>query len=111
MVGVSADADSDSTPSEEIPEIGVRSRKQYSRSIHRPDPDADTLQPACREQLKDVQFKKCDPGTLRLFSGWKLCEHPECFGDRDSGVEQENGVTNDSSQCADGIDCSNGGEE
>jgi hypothetical protein len=89
----SAQQDLEATP-EDLPDIGVRSRKQHSKNIHRRREGVDEPRPACREDYRDDEFKTCHPETLLAFARWGLCGNPECFGDGD-GVDRGDGTIAD----------------
>ena len=95
---MSADAEAEGVAHDQLPETGVRNRKQYSRSIHRQDPDAGEVLPACNEAGRGDEFKECTPSSLLPFGRWQLCTHEECFGD---DLDRGDGVVTDGGQCAD----------
>ncbi len=82
----------------ELPEYGVRSRNQHSQGIHRADPDSDTLEPACREKLADVEFKDAHIPTLTPFRRFSLCQNPECFGEIDVDESEDKELIADGGQ-------------
>lgn len=90
---MSADADLEAIEetADELPETGVRSTSQFSRSIHKQDDDADEPLPACREKHRDTDFETCHPPSMVGFNRWKLCDYPECYGTKvatDGGLER-----------------------
>jgi hypothetical protein len=95
---MSADAEAEGVAHDQLPETGVRNRRQYSRSIHRQDPDAEEVLPACNEAGRADEFKECTPASLLPFGRWELCTHEECFGDdldRGDGIAADGGVPDD----------------
>ncbi|QLD84783.1 hypothetical protein HWV23_03330 [Natronomonas halophila] len=93
MSADSAQQDLEATP-EDLPDVGVRSRKQYSKKIHRRRDAAEDPRPACREHHRGDRFKTCHPQTLLAFARWSLCGNPECFGE-DDGVDRGDGTIAD----------------
>jgi len=66
------------TAETEVPETVVRNRSQYSKTIHRPDPDSDDTRPACPVRQSDREYTEV-PSDAYL-GHYKLCGNPECFG-------------------------------
>jgi len=63
---------------DQLPEIAVRSRSQYAKTLHRRDPDAEDPRPAC--QVREPTKEYTDVPTAAYRPHYKLCGNPECFG-------------------------------
>ena len=63
---------------ESLPERTVRSRSQYARTLHRPDPDSTHPTPAC--DVRGSGSEWTDVPTVSHRPHYKLCGNPECFG-------------------------------
>lgn len=89
---------------EDLPDVGVRSRKQYSKRIHRQRDGSQEPRPACREDYRDDEFKTCHLESLLAFARWDLCGNPECFGedgDSEDAVDRGDGTIPDGGQPVD----------
>ena len=62
-----------------LPEKGVRNRSQYADTLHRLDPDADELTPACPEADHRSDADSTEVPIAAYRPHYKLCGNPECF--------------------------------
>lgn len=63
---------------EQLPEIAVRNRSQYAKTLHRADPDAEEPRPACPTRESEHDYTEVPMTAYRPH--YKLCGNPECFG-------------------------------
>jgi len=61
-------------------ETVVESRSRWGETIHRPDPESDEPQPACREKIAHGERGYREVALAKVVSHRELCGNPECFG-------------------------------